>query len=246
MIGVPARMETGNEVIQGLWVGSRFSTMERLCIASFLKNGHRFRLFVYHPVEGVPEGTEFRDANEILPAASVFQYSNGSYAGFSNFFRYKLLLEKGGWWVDLDTICLRPFCFTDEHVVGSHMQASGAIIPCGGMLKAPAGSPFCEYAWRICQTKDPRCLQWGETGPLLIAEAVKSLKFERYVASVDTFCPLHGHVWEEIFDPGATHVFGEKTYAVHLWNELWRRESLDKDVPYRAGCLYEKLKTRYL
>ncbi len=239
-------METGDEVIQGLWVGSRLSAMEKLCITSYLKNGHGFRLFVYEPVEGVPDGTEIRDANEILPKSTVFQYSNGSFAGFSNFFRYKLLLDKGGWWVDLDTICLKPFAFPEDHVIGSHMQASGATIACGGMLKAPAGSPFCEYAWKVCQTKDPGRLVWGETGPLLIAEAVQALGFQKYVASVDTFCPLHGHVWEQIFDGDVTHVFGEETVAVHLWNELWRREGLDKDASYPGGCLYERLKTLYL
>jgi hypothetical protein len=220
--------------------------MERLCITSFLRNGHRFRLYVYGPLEGVPEGTELCDAAEILPESAIFQYTNGSFAGFSNFFRYKLLLDKGGWWVDLDTVCLKPFDFAEDYVFGSHMQASGAIVTCGGMLKAPAGSPFCEYAWSVCQTKDPRKLVWGETGPMLVTAAVRSLGLERYVADVDAFCPLHGHVWEEIFDPAVTHVFRERTFAVHLWNELWRREGIDKDAPHPPGCLYEKLKSRYL
>ena len=43
-------------------------------------------------------------------ASDIFRYrDNGSYAGFANFFRYELLRKRGGWWVDLDTICLRPF-----------------------------------------------------------------------------------------------------------------------------------------
>ncbi len=36
---------------------------------------------------------------------------------FANFFRYKLLLEKGGWFVDSDTICMRPFDFDNEYVL---------------------------------------------------------------------------------------------------------------------------------
>jgi mannosyltransferase OCH1-like enzyme len=36
----------------------------------------------------------------------IFHYTDcGSYAGFADHFRYKLLLEKGGWWPDLDMPC---------------------------------------------------------------------------------------------------------------------------------------------
>src|SRR5580698_9560242 len=98
--------------IQSLWVGDRLSAMEQLAIKSFLFHGHPFHLYVYQATEGIPEGTIVQDANEILPATSIFKYSeHNSYAGFANFFRYKLLVERGGWWVDMDVICLKPFRF---------------------------------------------------------------------------------------------------------------------------------------
>jgi mannosyltransferase OCH1-like enzyme len=73
--------------------------MERLSIASFLTNGHEYHLYVYEEIENAPEGTVLKAANEILPESMIFQYKKyPSHAGFSNFFRYKLLLEKGGGW----------------------------------------------------------------------------------------------------------------------------------------------------
>jgi len=45
-----------NEIIQSLWVGQRLSSMERLSIQSFLKNGHPFHLFAYNEIEDLPEG----------------------------------------------------------------------------------------------------------------------------------------------------------------------------------------------
>ena len=76
------------DVIQTMWIGPRLSTMEQLCIKSFLRNGHPFHLYVYEEVEDVPQGTVVLDANEILPASRIFQYrDHKSYAGFSNFFR---------------------------------------------------------------------------------------------------------------------------------------------------------------
>ncbi len=102
----------GNDVIQGLWIGDELSTMERLSIASFLAQGHPYHLYVYRPVSNVPLGTCLKDASEVLPESMIFQYPDyASYAGFANYFRYKLLLERGGWWVDTDAVCLQTVRF---------------------------------------------------------------------------------------------------------------------------------------
>src|SRR5262249_28020043 len=121
---------SANHIIQGLWIGAALSAMEYLSIESFLANGHEFHLFVYADVKNVPPGTVIRDGEEILPASAIFRYrDNGSYAGFANFFRYELLWQAGGWWVDLDTICLHPFQFAGEYVIGSEPVASGGGRP---------------------------------------------------------------------------------------------------------------------
>ena len=232
-------------VIQGLWVGDSLSSMERLCILSFLRHGHRFRLFTYGPVRNVPSGTEIFDGNEILSRSSIFQYANGSFAGFANFFRYKLLLDQGGWWVDLDTICLKPFDFPQEYVFSSEMHHGTPVVD-SAVIKVPQGSEFCAHAWRVCLSKDPKNLIWGETGPRLAGDTVELLGLRQYVVGPEVFCPVDPDTWEEIFDPNGRKEFGADTRAVHLWNELWRRGELDKNAAYAPGCIYEWLKAAYL
>jgi len=233
--------------VQSLWIGPQLSTLEQLVIRSFLANGHDFHLFTYEPVGGIPEGATVLDARSILPPSRIFRYSgNGSLAGFSNFFRYRLLLENGGWWVDMDTVCLRPFEFSSvDYVVSSETFAGAPVIDIAA-LKAPAGSPLVEYAWRVCESKDPAALRWGETGPRLLAEAVEHCGLTDYVLPPETFCPVPYLAWESVLSPEANLNFGPETYAIHLWHELWRSSSRNKDAPYPAGCLFEKLKTRYL
>src|SRR5712692_1793699 len=115
-----ASPEHENRVIQGLWIGSRLSAMEELSIRSFMAHGHEYHLYTYGQVENVPEGTVLRNANEIISFEKLFKYRDyDSYSGFSNHFRYKLLLQNGGWWADLDLICLRPFDFKAEYVFSS-------------------------------------------------------------------------------------------------------------------------------
>ena len=58
------------------------------------------------------------DANQIIPEKDIFTAHGGSYAIFSDWFRWSLLYEKGNFWVDMDVICLKPFVFNEDLVYG--------------------------------------------------------------------------------------------------------------------------------
>ena len=220
--------------------------MEQLSIASFLQNGHECHLYVYDEVKNVPAGTVIKDANEILPASRIFQYKHqASYAGFANFFRYKLLLERGGWWIDTDVICLKHFDFEDEYVFSSELDKEREVIS-SGIIKIPAGSEVMAYAWNVCERKDPQQLIWGETGPRLVTEAVRRCSLENYAKPPHIFSPLPFSEWRRVLDPDADGLLYAESYAIHLWNEMWRAAGQDKNASYDEGCLYERLKTKYL
>jgi len=235
-----------SDVIQGLWIGQALSTMERLSLASFLAHGHEVHLYAYGAVGGVPPGVVLRDAEEVLPATAIFRYrEHATVAGFANFFRYKLLLERGGWWADLDVVCLAPFDVPGDHVFAGE-PASGRLVATNAVIKAPAGSAAMARAWEVCQSKDPRSLGWGETGPRLLTRLLRELALEHAIQPPEVFCPIHYDRWDDVLDPAFAADFGPATRAVHLWNEMWRREGRSKDERYPPGCLYERLKARYL
>jgi len=222
------------------------SVLEQLSIASFLRNGHEYHLYVYDEPRHVPAGTIIKNANEILPSASIFQYQEyASYAGFANFFRYKLLLERGGWWADSDTVCLQHFDFSEEHVFSTELCNGLEVINCG-VIKAPRDSPVMAYAWEVCQSKNPEQLRWGETGPRLMREAVKTCSLEKYAKPYRVFCPLGYSEWRQVLDPEMNVLVDQNSYAIHLWNEMWRKINQDKNACYHEGCAYERLKRKYL
>jgi mannosyltransferase OCH1-like enzyme len=236
-----------NKTIQGLWIGPELSVMERLSISSFLANGHDYHLYVYDHVKNVPPGTLLKDGNEILPAARIFQYRRSpSYAGFANFFRYKLLLERGGWWADTDTICLKPFDFPEEYVFSSEINDRGREVVNAGVIKSPAGGSVMAYAWSVCQKKKPARLIWGETGPKLMAKAVKKFSLEKHRQAHYVFCPVDYWAWREVLQPDRKKPLDAGTFAIHLWNEMWRAAGQAKDADYHPTCLYEELKRSYL
>lgn len=235
-----------SDVIQSLWVGDRLSRLEVLSIRSFLAHGHEYVLYTYEAVKNLPAGALQRDANAILPAASIFQYTDfASFAGFSNFFRYKLLLENGGWWTDTDVICLKPFDFVAPFVFASEMTAHGPV-PTSAVIKCPPGSAAMAHAWQSCSAKDPKLLKWGETGPKLVADVVSAFSLERFLLPPLAFCPVDARDWRRVLDRDAGFDAGGQSYAIHLWNEMWRRGAGDKDRVYDPGCLYGALQERYL
>ena len=242
------RSQTGkdNTIIKGLWVGERLPTMQQLSIASFLSHGHEYHLYVYSQLDQVPAGAVLKDANEIIPRSQVFRNANANtFAAFSDFFRYKLLLDKGGWWADADMICLRPFDFEEEYVFSSehvicHEQTNT------GVIKAPAGSEIMKFAWESCNKKDRTNLTWAEVGPDLLAEAVLRFSLQKYVRPAITFCPLLYDRWDTVVHPSHQLRFDRSSYSVHLWHDMWRRSNWSVDAEYAPGCFYENLKKLYL
>src|SRR5207244_2209804 len=100
-----------------------------------------------------------------------------------------------------------------------------------GIIKAPLGSQVMAYAWEVCQTKQPEQLGWGETGPSLMAEAVKKFSLELYKQPYNFFCPLSYSEWRRVLEP-ERGVLDEPAYAIHLWNEMWRAANQDKSAQY--------------
>ena len=49
-----------------------------------------------------------------------------------------------------------------------------------------------------------------------------------------------------IFDETFGNMNLDESYTIHLWNEMWRRNNLDKNRKYEENCLFEKLKKKYL
>lgn len=239
-------LRMAGDVFQSLWIGAELSAMEQLSIRSFLANGHEFHLYTYQDVKGIPAGTIVRSGGEILPADQIFSYQKGygkgSYAAFSNGFRYKLLLERGGWWTDLDSVCMRPIDLAGEHVLAKERSRDGGFLVACGMIKAPPGSPLMQYCWEASRKVDRAELLWGQIGPRLMTEAVERMSGLVTVLEPEAFYPIDfWRTWRLI----STCRVPAGCYAIHLWHSCWQREHLNRNARYGRNCIYEQLKHRY-
>lgn len=232
-----------SNIIQSLWVGSELSSMEQLSILSFLAHDHEVHVYTYDMnLKGVPEGAVVKNAEDIVPKVDIDRFQN--LANFSDYFRFSMLYKMGGWWADLDSICLRHFDFPAEYVFSNYDD--GAIGAAN--IKAPAKSDIMKWLVDEINKKNLKTIGFSEIGPFLLAAAVAHFKYQHFVQTQDTFIPIGCNInpLGVITDPIANRKFGPETYAVHLYNYMWGKQNKDKDAAWPPSCIYEQLKRTYL
>jgi hypothetical protein len=231
-----------NLTINGLWIGARLSLMEQLTLRSFVACGHRFVLWVYRPLQNdVPEGVAVRDAGEILPPDKVFCYEagpwRGSYAGFSDLFRYKLLYDRGGWWSDMDVACLKPLDFDQWYA----FHPAEGIPLIGTVMKTPPKSELMRrcFLWTL-QNVDASNTTWLKPVRVLVGEA-KRLGLLNYVLPTSAVSSN----WKDGERFATTDARPPaELHLIHWCNEWLKSQRFDKDRPI-AGTAYYTLLAKH-
>lgn len=238
-------MEKINNPIQSLWIGRELSKIEFLCIESYLCQGHEFHLYVYDPISNAPKGTIFKDANKIISRNEIFIDNFGGFVTFSNKFRYTLLFKKGGWWVDMDTICLKPFDFEQDYVFSSESSdPNQRILINTNYIKSAPGSKFLQDCLDYLNQRGYSNVHLGELGANLLSRMIFLNNLVSYVIPPDFFCPISSYNLN-LFIDDTQFSFPLEIYAIHLCNEVWRQNKLDKNQVYSPHSLYETLKNQY-
>ena len=224
---------TDSTDVHGLWIGERLSAMEMLTIHSFIQHGYRFNLWLYTALEhALPEGCIVCDATAIIPAEKIFRYKNasqfgtgkGSVSGFSDIFRYKLLHDVGGWWVDMDVTCLKPFSYNEPYFFRHHHS----LPLVGNIMKAPKGSPLMWDCYQEASaTVDENNTDWHKPIDIL-ANNVQAHQLQQYIISdmsnTDEWHKVERYLWKH-------PAFPQQWHFVHWCNEMWRTQGIEKDKP---------------
>ena len=229
-----------HETFNMFWHGDKLSPLEITCIKSFLNYGHKVRVFTYHKVK-LPEGVINEDASQILPENQLFIFDN-SPSGFSNIFRYKLLLEQGGWWVDTDVLCLHreiPACdyFWAE-------QAPGEIN--GAVLKFPVGDPRLKYLLEQSVKRSKYLQVWGQLGPHLLTEVLSEDLPSNHIGKTELVYPIQNNAIHYLWLPEFYEMVEKrcsKAIFLHMWHAMFHRMGIDLECAPPEGsylrALYE-------
>lgn len=241
--------------VSALWIGNSISDLEKVCIKSFLDHGYDYHLYCYNKdIDNLPEGVTLRNGNKILNKDKIFRYKSGfnagSFSGFSNLFRYKLLYEKGGTWVDTDLCLLEDnLNFKKGNVFVTEVGEPPDGKFASSLMRAKKGCPVFKFCLKKFSEVDTDFIVHGETGPELVTKAVKKLDLKTNpnveLKSGDNYYPIHWEKSERLFYDEID--INDGWITLHFWNAWVTSElGLDKNSQYPKWSVFERLKERYL
>jgi hypothetical protein len=245
-----------------LWVEGSFSKLEKICANSFVFHGHEIIIWSYGGMNNAPVGSEVRDANEVLPFSLVFRGRSGSYAQFSDLFRYAVLSKFGGLWADTDVVCLSaarfgntPFLVTERDRTPFAKRLAKKFLrrPDGKTINSnviynprPKDGNIIHLAFQYAQEFPKENIVWGELGPRLLS-AIEGIypghEFEikppNFSNAIDWWnCP------SKLLESGCS--LPSDALFLHLYNETWRRAGIDKNDRYPAGSIMKNMEDQFL
>jgi hypothetical protein len=230
-----------NQVFNTFWYGAELPPLHWACLSSFVEQGHELRVWAYQDLR-LPSGAILRDAREIISEAELFEFEK-SFSAFSNIFRYQLLYDQGGWWVDTDVYCTGrdiPACSyawarEDEDNIN------------GAILKFPAGDPTLRAILDDAIGIGKNIKVWGELGPHMITKHVAGKEFADHYGTTQAFYPLHWLETHLPWMPGGNAEVEAKcanSPFIHLWGSMFSYYGIDVGISAPEGsflsCMHQR------
>ena len=234
--------------VNAFWDGE-LSALETLCITSFVRHGVTYNLYVYDEPAKLPGGVSLKDAAAVLPRDKVFRYAAGEFnlgsiAGFTNWFRYAAIHQRGGWWIDTDVCLLKPFDFAGEEVYFEESSQTEAFYVATSCFKAPSRSAVMNDCLRRFAEKDVKRVVHGETGPRLLTDSIVALGKQHRALRSAEIMPIPWWDWRRLFYDEALSL--ADCYAVHFWNAMVTTDAVDKNARFPTNAPFERFKRAYL
>ncbi len=239
------------DIVRMVWIGPPPGAYEELSLRSFLAQGARVIFYGDDRRVRLPDGVEWADAADFVSSpVRSFAFPDGdrSLALQSDLTRYALLDRLGGWYADLDVVALRPLPQAKVYLA----RETDEIVN-GAVMKFPPHAPIMADALREAQQLVPAP---GETssearlriGPDLLTRLAHEHALDHLIRpQASAFEIAHGDIGA-LFDPARRDELIARTASsdfVHLWNEVWRRLRLPKNLGPPEGSYLDHLFETY-
>ncbi|HWR01820.1 MAG TPA: hypothetical protein VN371_08120 [Chlorobaculum sp.] len=211
------------------------------------------RVWAYENLD-LPEGARLFDAEQYFSRNEIHRFRQngitGSPAIISNVFRYRLLAGEAGWWFDMDCICLK------EQSEFQALKKSRRIIA-GWEDSSYVNSGVLSFADIATASKllnffnavalaNSNSFSWGDAGPKLLTKFIVSNDLAGDICPVTHFYPLHHSEAIVSLDPQSFEYVGARcsgSFLFHYYNEIFRRQSVDKSLLPPSGSYLRQLFT---
>ncbi len=253
-------------VIASFWHGP-LSWLEKVSIASFVRQGHPVHVYSYEPQGDLPEGADWKNAEEVLAREKLFFYKgHGTPGAFSDLFRMMLMKLERGIWADCDVYCVRPITGLGDYIFS--WERPGSIN--GAVLRIPPDAPLLDDLLSIFDLDNrpllephlplgrrlevaarrifgdpvtPAFMQYGATGPFALTHFVPKHGLLDKVLPSSVFYPVPYAGIPALMAPGSdiAEVIRPDTRGVHIWRSQLTRRGRADIAPPPPGSAMAKL-----
>ena len=243
-----------------LWIGDGLGAVERACLRSVARHGHKIALYTHGPIKGVPGEVEQRDASEILPLERITAPWCARADLYSDWFRYELLRRELGTWVDTDIYLLSRLDTESPYLFGRQSpellnNAVFRVPPDSPLLPellepfekrtTPKWMPWHKYVPKRARELltghvDLTDIPWGTTSPVAVTALARKFGLTQLAQPQERFYPVPWQDARWILDPTTLleDVISDGTVAIHLWNYCI---SSFKNEPAPPGSFLDRL-----
>jgi hypothetical protein len=225
--------------------GRPLNVWERSCLQSFADFGHRLEIFSYDVNLSLPSGIRVADAAAVISKsdydAFLARLPDG-YPQFSDWFRYELLHQRGGWWMDTDVLCLSPSLPDTNFFLA---RKKGERVN-NAVLAFPPGHPLVTAARDFARSHLQKLRRSRRVyiGPDLLTRLVKEQGLLQATTDPGVCYPF---IQEQVFDlvdpekKAAVEAIVAKSPFLHLFQESFRDIGFPRDrLPPKGSFLAEK------
>lgn len=235
-----SRLETSLDPIHCFWSSSPLSEMSFLSLQSMIRQGHPVRLYTYDNISNmqarVPPGVVVSDAGNIVPR-TVYDHTvvNSEIRYFSDIFRYAVLYEYGGWWLDTDIVLVKPLNLSSQHVFSTQWSGIEIGHVCvGDVMRAPKGSLHMANLYRMSLERllHEKRVQYGAVGSLLLSEYLLLSNDKEIASSILSPTDFNAIDWREVElltsddRTGFDILSDPRVVGIHLWGKTWLERGL--------------------
>lgn len=240
--------------VNSFWIGSELGAVHAACLRSFVRNGHDVVLHAYGKPIDTPTGVRIFDASKLMNMSEIVMHKRTrSLALASDIYRYRIMREGLGIYIDADMYCIKPLTDAD-YLFGFEEEdrLNGAVlkIPQSSQLLsdiiAAAEDPYFIPPWLEFHNRAigtirkkiglPRHIStrtWGAIGPTLITHYVRKNDLASKAKAIDIYYPMHCSQTDKLFKRGVKieDIANENTQAIHLYNTNIKGKEILPDTP---------------
>jgi len=234
----PLVQSSNPQTLRTFWHGNSIGPYQLLCLRTFVDRGHRVEVFTYSDTITIPDWLKLRNASDVLPRERVLRpLEEGGVAIHANLFRYALLSQLGGWWIDPDVVLLKPDLPPGD-VIFSGPDAFKLVST--SVLRCPAGHPLLTQAFARAELTGDSLQDWDRAGSVMLTSLVKAGTWGKDFAVRAPLSPVSWFDVPVLFDPRAADDLNRQCGNFHflqLHDDAWRRAGVPHDLGPPAGSI---------